>query len=54
MTKLAKPWKCDECGRRMTEKQAVRAMEKGCPKGCSGLDVHEVFEAKREMENANA
>jgi hypothetical protein len=25
----------------MTEKQAARALDKGCPKGCSGLDVHE-------------
>lgn len=38
-----KPWICDECKRPMTEKQAVRAMEKGCPAGCSGLDVHEVL-----------
>lgn len=43
MTTTVKNWVCDECHRRMTAKQAERAMNKGCPKGCSGLDVHEVF-----------
>jgi hypothetical protein len=32
-------WKCAECGRVMTTRQAQRSMEKGCLAGCSGIDV---------------
>lgn len=42
MAKQQKTWVCDECGRRMTEKQAAAAMKRGCPAGCSGVDVREL------------
>lgn len=37
-----KTWVCDECGRKMTEKEAARSMRKGCPAGCGGIDIHEI------------
>ena len=40
--KQAKVWYCPECKRQMTTKQAQRAMEHGCPAGCSGIDIQPV------------
>ena len=39
-TTAPKNWKCQECGKRMTAKQAEKAMfgADGCPK-CGGADV---------------
>lgn len=38
--KAARDWQCQECGRRMTLKQAERASfgTTGCP-GCGGFDI---------------
>ncbi len=33
-----KSWKCQECGKRLTLKQAERAVSEGCPK-CGGSDI---------------
>jgi Zn finger protein HypA/HybF involved in hydrogenase expression len=35
-----KDWQCQECGKRMTAKQAERATngDRGCPK-CGGFDI---------------
>ncbi len=40
MSKQLKDWKCQECGKLMTLKQARRAMdsERGCL-GCGGSDI---------------
>lgn len=38
----AKSWKCDECGKLYTLKQATTAMANGCAAGCSGIDINEI------------
>lgn len=48
-TKQMKDWACQECGRRMSQKAAERAMfgENGCP-GCGGSDIDLAVETKEE------
>lgn len=38
--KTIKDWKCQECGRLLTQRQAEKAMfgTEGCP-GCGGVDI---------------
>ncbi len=36
--KAIRDWQCQECGKRMTLKQAERATSEGCPK-CGGTDI---------------
>jgi DNA-directed RNA polymerase subunit RPC12/RpoP len=36
--KVSKPFKCQECGRKLSLTQAEKAMSVGCP-GCGGSDV---------------
>lgn len=43
----AKDWHCPECKRWMTLRQAQRAMEHGCLKGCSGIDIEHVPGGRR-------
>lgn len=40
MAERTKDWQCQECGRRMTARQAEKAMFgiDGCP-GCGGADI---------------
>lgn len=41
-------WRCAECGRVMTTKQAQRAMAHGCLAGCSGIDIEPMEEGEKD------
>lgn len=47
--KSARDWQCQECGTRLTLRQAERAVDSGCPK-CGGVDIDQATAKPKTAE----